>query len=120
MGPGRAVRLGRRAALVPPWRSSAVPGRRSPLIDSRPFGRFGSEGGCLQVELWEGERRVTVAALSGDQRLAILPCAMALQRLLQGKLRERGVVHPAVWLSPETWIAELHNRGVRILTARTF
>ncbi len=64
---------------------------------SRPFGRFGSEGGCLQVELWEGERRVTVAALSGDQRLAILPCAMALQRLLQGKLRERGVVHPAEW-----------------------
>ncbi len=87
---------------------------------SKPFGRFGSESGCLQVELWEGERRVSMAALSADQRLAILPCAMALQRLLQGKLQERGLIHPAEWLSPETWIAELHNRGVRILTAHTF
>lgn len=85
---------------------------------SRPFGRFGSEGGCLQVELWEGERRMGVAALSGDQRLAILPCAMALQALLEGKLRERGVIHPAEWLPPETWIADLRKRGVRILTAQ--
>jgi hypothetical protein len=67
---------------------------------SRPFGRFGSEGGCLQVELWAGERRMSVAALSGDQRLAILPCAMALQALLDGELGERGVVHPAEWLPP--------------------
>jgi hypothetical protein len=86
---------------------------------SRPFGGFGSEGGCLQVELWEAEPRMSVAALSDDQRLAILPRAMALQRLLQGKLRERGVIHPTEWLSPETWIAELRKRGVRILTAHT-
>jgi len=84
---------------------------------SRPFGRFGSTGGCLQVELCQGERRLSVAALSGDQRLAILPCAMALQRLLDGDLRERGVIHPAEWLTPETWIAELRDRDVRILTA---
>jgi hypothetical protein len=97
---------------------------RSRLADllssiSRPFGGFGSEGGCLQVELWEAERRMSMAALSDDQRLAILPCAMALQRLLQGKLRERGVIHPTEWLSPENWIAELRKRGVRILTAHT-
>lgn len=84
---------------------------------SRPFGRFGSKGGCLQVDLWEGERRMSVAALSGDQRLAILPCAMALQRLLEEELEERGVIHPAEWLSPETWITDLRERGVRILTA---
>ncbi len=83
---------------------------------SRPFGRFGSEGGCLQVELWDGEQRVRVAALSGDQRLGILPCAMALQRLLEGDLRERGVVHPVEWLSAEAWIADLGKQGVRILT----
>lgn len=83
---------------------------------SRPFGRFGSQGGCVQVELWEGERRVSLAAVSGDQRLAILPCAIALQRLLEEEQPERGVVHPAEWLSPETWIAELRKRGVRILT----
>ena len=73
----------------------------------------------MQVELWEAERRMSMAALSDDQRLAILPCAMALQRLLQGKLRERGVIHPTEWLSPENWIAELRKRGVRILTAHT-
>jgi NAD(P)-dependent dehydrogenase (short-subunit alcohol dehydrogenase family) len=84
---------------------------------SRPFGRFGSGGGCLQVELWEGERRMSVAALSGDQRLAIVPCAMALQRLLREELQEGGVIHPAEWLPPETWIAELRQRGVRIQTA---
>lgn len=85
---------------------------------ARPFGRCGSEGGCLQVELWEGDRRMSVAAVSGDQRLAILPCAVALQRLLEGDLRERGVIHPAGWLAPETWAAELQRRGVRILTAQ--
>jgi NAD(P)-dependent dehydrogenase (short-subunit alcohol dehydrogenase family) len=84
---------------------------------SRPFGRFGSEGGCLQVDLWNGERRVSVTAVSGDQRLAILPCAMALQGLLEEDLPKRGVVHPAAWRSPETWIGELRDRGVRILTA---
>jgi hypothetical protein len=83
---------------------------------SRPFGHFGSEGGCLQVELWDGEQRTSVAALSGDQRLGILPCAMALQRLLEDDLRERGVIHPAESLSPETGIADLYKRGVRILT----
>ncbi len=82
---------------------------------SRPFGRLGSGGGCLQVELWDGDRRVSVAALTGDQRLAILPCAMALQRLLEGDLRDRGVIHPVGWLSPETWIADLRERGVRVL-----
>jgi hypothetical protein len=84
---------------------------------SKPFGRFGSEGGCLQVDLWDGERRVSVTAVSGDQHLAILPCAMALQGLLEEDLPERGVVHPAAWRSPETWIGELRTRGVRILTA---
>jgi hypothetical protein len=73
----------------------------------------------VQVELWEGDRHVAVAAVSADQRLAILPCAMALQLLLEEELRERGVLQPADWLSPQTWIAELRTRGVRILTAQT-
>jgi len=85
---------------------------------SRPFGRFGSEGGCLQVELWDGGQRVRVAAVSGDQRMGILPCAMALKRLLEGDLPQRGVVHPVEWLSSETGIAALTKRGVRILTSR--
>ena len=96
---------------------SQVTGLLSTL--SRPFGRFGSEGGCLQVDLWDGDRRVSVAAVSGDQRLAILPCAMALQGLLEEELSERGVIHPAEWLPSETWIAELRKRDVRILTAHS-
>jgi NAD(P)-dependent dehydrogenase (short-subunit alcohol dehydrogenase family) len=87
---------------------------------SRPFGRFGSEGGCLQVELWDGGRRVRAAAVSGDQRLGILPCAMALQRLLEGDSRECGVVHPAEWLAAEHRIANLGKQGVRILSDRAF
>jgi NAD(P)-dependent dehydrogenase (short-subunit alcohol dehydrogenase family) len=83
---------------------------------SRPFGRFGSEGGCLQVELWNGRDHVTAAALSPGQRLAILPCAMALQRLLEGDPQERGVVHPAEWIATQGGVAELRKRGVRLLT----
>ena len=83
---------------------------------SRPFGRFGSEGGCLQVDLWDGKQRLSVTALSDDQRLGILPCAMALQRLLAGDLPERGVVHPAGWPSPRTGIGALLTCGVRVET----
>ena len=31
---------------------------------SKPFGRLGSEGGCVQVELWEEERHISIAAVS--------------------------------------------------------
>ena len=106
--------------LAPFW-SRLGPRSRSRVADSlaaisRPFGRFGSEGGCLQVDLWDGEQRLSVAAL-GDQRLGILPCAVALQRILEDDLPDRGVVHPAAWLSPQTGIADLATRGVRVLTA---
>jgi NAD(P)-dependent dehydrogenase (short-subunit alcohol dehydrogenase family) len=96
-------------------------GRFAALLSSisKPFGRFGSRGGCLQVDLWEGERRMSVAALSEDQRLAILPCAMALERSMSGWPLERGVLHPAGWRSPEVWIEDLRERGVQILTSRT-
>ena len=82
---------------------------------SLPFGWFGSQGGCLLVELWDDARRMSVAALSSDQRLAILPCAMAVEHLVKDELHERGVVHPVGWLSPASWISEIGGRGVRIL-----
>jgi hypothetical protein len=84
---------------------------------SKPFGRFGSNGGCVQVDLTHGERKTSVAAMSGDQRLAILPCAIALQRLLDKRLQERGVMHPVDWLPVPTWIADLRDRSVRFRTA---
>ena len=69
-----------------------------------------------QVDLWDGKQRLSVTALSDDQRLGILPCAMALQRLLAGDLPERGVVHPAAWPSPRTGIGALLTCGVRVET----
>src|SRR5438094_459743 len=46
------------------------------------------------------------------QRLAILPCAQALDALLSGELAQRGVLHPTTWLSQEAWLARLRARGV--------
>jgi hypothetical protein len=108
------------AGLLWPRLGARARSRVADLLSSisRPFGRFGSEGGSLQVELWNDGRRVTVAALSAGQRLAILPCAIALQRMLEGDLPEGGVVHPAEWFAAEGGVTELRTRGVRLLTRR--
>jgi len=81
-----------------------------------PFGRFGEEGGCVQVEEWDDEgRRVTVSIL-GDQRMAILPCAFAVEDLLAGRRDVAGVRSPADWLSPVEWTKRLRGRGVHVLS----
>jgi hypothetical protein len=82
---------------------------------STPFSRFGSDAGCLQAELWDGSGRAATAALVGaGQRLAVLPCALAVEALLSGSLRARGVVHPAAWLAPDEWVARLRARQVHL------
>jgi len=83
------------------------------LLGAAPLSRFGSDAGCLQAELWAGDGRTIRAALVGRQRLAILPCALALQALLTGELQRRGLVHPATWLEPEAWVRRLTASGVR-------
>ncbi len=78
-----------------------------------PLSRFGSSGGLLQAEAWDTHGRRTYAALLDDsQRLAILPCALAVNALLDGTFTRRGVIRPWDWLTPDEWIARLGARGV--------
>ena len=106
--------LGRLARMLGPRRTTAFAGSLSRV--SRPFARFGTERGIVQVELWNGDaRRVTASAVAG-QRLVILPCALALESLLRGDLTASGVIHPAEWRPHDQLIADLQRRGVAILT----
>jgi len=80
-----------------------------------PSGRFGSDLGCLQAELEDQDgHRVRCAVGAGGQRLAILPCAIALSALLNGELTQRGVIRPALCFSPDEWIRRLVLRGVQL------
>jgi hypothetical protein len=80
---------------------------------STPFNLCGSESGCLQVELWDSfGNHVTAYVLGTGQRLAILPCALVLEALASGELRQRGLLRPGSWLAPEEWIFRLQARGI--------
>jgi hypothetical protein len=81
---------------------------------SAPARFFGSDEGCLQVEVFEPEGSPAAAAsLTGKgQRMAVVPAALALESLLSGELHDRGCVNPAAWLPPEEWIARLGRRDV--------
>ncbi|HYG72257.1 MAG TPA: hypothetical protein VEC15_08220 [Actinomycetota bacterium] len=107
------------SGLGPIW-SRLDTGRRSALgralsAASRPFGWFGTSAGCLLVEVWDDGGRVVGVAALGDQRIAIAPCAIALERILSRELGTAGVVHPVRWLSPTTWLEEFGRRGIRVL-----
>jgi hypothetical protein len=81
-----------------------------------PFGRFGTDLGCLQAEVWDARGAGTSSALIGrGQRLAVLPCTLALEALSAGELPRRGVLHPAAWLPPDLLIRRLQERGIRCL-----
>jgi hypothetical protein len=107
------------AALGPRARRLDARARRRLAVGlaalAAPLSRFGSPLGCVQVDLWDGERRAHARAawVGVGQRLAILPCALALQALLAGEPLPHGVVPPATWLAPDEWIARLEQRGLR-------
>jgi hypothetical protein len=82
-----------------------------------PFSRLGSDLGGVDVTLWDDTRRVSAALVGRGQRLAILPCALAVEALLDGSLATRGVLSPATWLTPTEWIARLAARGLRFVPA---
>lgn len=85
------------------------------ILLSAPGALFGSEGGGLQVELWNATgARVAAAFVGAGQRMAILPCAVALQALLAGEPALRGVVRPASSLTTDEWIARLGARGLKL------
>ena len=110
---------GRVAAAARPLARRLGEGRfaRWLALLSAPFERFGSDAGCLQVEVWNAEgRRAAAAFLGVGQRMAILPCALALEALLGGEVRWRGVRSPATLLATEDWVARLGGRGLEFRT----
>ena len=105
LGPrGRGLSIGMRTRLAHVLATLAV-----------PLSRFGSSLGCVQAELWDAERYARAAFVGSGQRLAVVPCALALARLLAGEPLARGVVRPATWLTPEQWVSQLGARGVRFV-----
>ena len=112
--------LGRSTAIigrVTRWLGPAGQARIARVLSrmSKPFSRFGSELGCVQVELFADDGRSTALTAVAGQRLVILPLAVALRALLDGDLGKRGVLHPAGWLAPGEYLARLQSRGVRVL-----
>jgi putative NAD(P)-binding protein len=81
---------------------------------SQPFARFGTELGCVQVELHNEAGSIAATALAG-QRLVVLPCALVLRALLAREIGDLGLLHPAAWLPHDEYIARLRSRGVRFL-----
>jgi short subunit dehydrogenase-like uncharacterized protein len=81
---------------------------------SAPTSVFGSDAGCLQVEVFDAEESPAASAsLTGKgQRMAVVPAALAIEALLSGELSDRGCVNPAAWLPPEEWITRLGRRGM--------
>jgi len=111
-----AAALGRLTPLVGTRGQTGLAHRLSEL--SRPFARLGTESSIVQVELWDDTGRAVAAAAIAGQRLVILPCALALEAILEGRLTDRGVLHPAAWLPTEELLARLRSRGVRLVTSR--
>ena len=83
---------------------------------SAPLNHLGSRVSCLQVELWDASGdRASACLVEAGQRLAVLPCALALEALLSGELRQRGLVRPGAWLAPDEWLARLQSREVNFM-----
>lgn len=79
-----------------------------------PVGFFGSALSSLQAEVFGASGTSARAVLtSRGQRMAVLPCVLALEALLSGELRQRGCVKPADWLGPDEWVRRLSARGIR-------
>jgi NAD(P)-dependent dehydrogenase (short-subunit alcohol dehydrogenase family) len=84
---------------------------------SAPFARFGTESGAIQVELWDEAGKGVAAAAVAGQRLVILPCALAVEMVLDGRMAGgAGVLHPAEWILAEDLLSALRARGVRLVT----
>lgn len=79
-----------------------------------PFNWLGSDLSCLKAEVFsESGRRATCIVKSRGQRLAVLPCLLAVEALQNGELRHRGCLSPTSWLSPEQWVERLCAYGIQ-------
>lgn len=80
---------------------------------SWPLSFLGSDIGCLKAEVLSASETGRTCTLVGrGQRLAVLPCLLAIEALADGEVRERGCVRPAVWLPPEEFVQRLEARGI--------
>jgi len=87
-------------------------------VCAAPASRLGSDVGCIRVELRDGAGSSAAATLVGHgQRLAILPCALALEAMLAGEIAPRGAVSPATLLPVGTWLERLAGRGLELVAA---
>jgi short subunit dehydrogenase-like uncharacterized protein len=105
-------------AILAPLAAGLTSARRAILARTlsglaAPLARFGSDVGYLQVEVHDTRgNRATAGLASRGQRLAIVPCAMAIEALLGGDVTERGVLSPSTWLAPAEWLRRLEARGM--------
>ena len=74
---------------------------------------WGHDWGALGVEA--GGRRVSVVADREGQRIAVLPAALMVQRLLKGPGRPSGLVPLESWVSVEQLWEECLSRGYRLV-----
>ena len=113
--------LARRIALIVRSRSarshSSTTLRRAHVLSrATSLWHHGTAGGCVQVELVDDDGKRAVAAFVGtDQRMAILPAAIVLKRLVERSDDQNGVIRPTDWMPNADWIAELQRRGIRAL-----
>lgn len=95
---------------------SDVMGRARFLSRISSLWSHGTRGGCVHVELRDERGSGAAAAFVGsDQRMAILPAAIVVQRVAEASAQLRGVIRPTDWMSTADWIAELRRREVRAL-----
>jgi hypothetical protein len=76
----------------------------------------GTRGGCVHVELLDDRGSGAAAAFVGsDQRMAILPAAIVVERLMEGSAQLRATVRPVDWMPTTDWIDELRRREIQAL-----
>jgi hypothetical protein len=93
---------------------SEVTGRSRLLSRMSSLWSYGASGGCVQVEVRDERGSGAAAAFVGpDQRMAILPAAIAVERLVDGSATFEGVIRPTDWMPIADSIAELRRRGIR-------
>jgi len=78
-----------------------------------PLSRFGTNRWWMTAEAISSNGVETVEQFSGTgQRIAVIPCAIALESLSNGEITTQGCVSPAELLPLDDWVQRLTARGV--------
>ena len=97
---------------IPIWHFSSLFGKLAGLL-----GGAYTEGGLLHQAFGEGPQgrgtfETHIHRPYGNVRNPSLLCSLAAARLVSGALPGSGIIHPAIWLTPEELIAQLQARAV--------